>query len=156
MTEPNTDLPRLAPGTYLLTKRVVVKEDGFSEFVDEPEGEYIKGFWPRTRTRVTPVPPEAGHAAHDVDPVEAWGRHVNETRGLSHALLLKGYRGFADQVDAMAKRIRQLEAEITHLRAHTPPCTVCGEPGWRGTDRCNLHAPIAGNVEVRRPEADRG
>lgn len=55
MTEPNTELPRLAPGTYLLTKRVVVKEDGLSEFVDEPEGEYIKGFWPRTRTRVTPV-----------------------------------------------------------------------------------------------------
>ncbi|ANZ35292.1 hypothetical protein BBK82_03555 [Lentzea guizhouensis] len=55
MTEPNTDLPRLAPGTYLLTKRLVVGENGCSEFVDEPVGEYIKGFWPRTRTRVTPV-----------------------------------------------------------------------------------------------------
>jgi len=55
VTEPTNELPRLAPGTYQLTKRVVVKEDGLSEFVDEPVGEYIKGFWPRTRTRVTPV-----------------------------------------------------------------------------------------------------
>lgn len=56
MTDPNrTELPRLAPGTYLLTKRVIVNAEGLSEFVDEPVGEYIKGFWPHTRARVTPV-----------------------------------------------------------------------------------------------------
>lgn len=212
MTEPNTDLPRLAPGTYLLTKRVVVKEDGLSEFVDEPEGEYIKGFWPRTRTRVTPVggeetnlKPDAPQASMEelrekvaqvVDDYtagesygsgptryyltvntpdeltehlaavllpgldwlfkavadwqslwndkqeweqaakDAWRRetvlswlhaeavwHAEhhrtqvETQGLSHALLLRGFRGFADQVDAMAKRIREQDAELAALRA---------------------------------------
>lgn len=35
-----------------------------------------------------------------------------ETLGLSHALLLKGYRGFADQVDAMSCRIREQDEEL--------------------------------------------
>lgn len=35
-----------------------------------------------------------------------------ETQGLSHALLLKGYRGFADQVDAMGRRIREQNEEL--------------------------------------------
>lgn len=39
-----------------------------------------------------------------------------ETQGLSHALLLKGYRGFANQVDAMAKRIRELDFERLQQR----------------------------------------
>lgn len=50
---------------------------------------------------------EAGLLA---DPAKA------ETLGLSHALLLNGYRGYADQVNAMARRIQELEAELAELR----------------------------------------
>lgn len=35
-----------------------------------------------------------------------------EAQGLSHALLLKGYRGFADQVTAMGQRIREQDEEL--------------------------------------------
>lgn len=212
MTEPNTDLPRLAPGTYLLAKRVVVKEDGLSEFVDEPEGEYIKGFWPRTRTRVTPVVDEETNLKPDTPRVsmaelrekigavvddytagedygsgptryyltvntpndltahlaavlfpgldwlfravadwqslwdekeewekaakEAWQRenvlswlhaeaiwHAErhradvDTRDLSLALQRAGFRSMKDQVDAMGRRIRELDAEVERLQA---------------------------------------
>lgn len=55
MTEPNTGLPRLAPGTYQLTKRIVVGENGTYKFVDEPGGEAILGFFHRTLTGVRPV-----------------------------------------------------------------------------------------------------
>jgi hypothetical protein len=46
---------------------------------------------------------EAGLLA---DPAKA------ETQGLSHALLLRGYRGFADQVDAMARKIREQDEQL--------------------------------------------
>jgi hypothetical protein len=35
-----------------------------------------------------------------------------ETLGLSHALLLNGYRGYADQVNAMARRIREQDEQL--------------------------------------------
>jgi hypothetical protein len=47
------DLP---PGTYRVTKRVVVDEDGSTKFVDEPGGVSVAGLWPGTLTRVEPVP----------------------------------------------------------------------------------------------------
>lgn len=40
-----------------------------------------------------------------------------EQQGLSHALLLRGFRGYADQVDAMARTIREQDAELAALRA---------------------------------------
>lgn len=57
----------------------------------------------------------------------------HETQGLSHALLLKGYRGFADQVDAMARQIKKLTPEVgacscqpSILVVHGPG-TYCGD-----------------------------
>lgn len=69
-----------------------------------------------------------------------------ETQGLSHALLLRGYRGFANQVDAMARKIRELDAELAEFRAETdaraeafddvphgactdPPALCCADAG---------------------------
>lgn len=50
--------PRLRPGTYELTKRIEVGEDGTFRFVDMPDGpdaEYVAGFWHKTRSRVRQV-----------------------------------------------------------------------------------------------------
>jgi hypothetical protein len=54
---------------------------------------------------------ESGHRAAAV--IAQWRQQPAaasaDTSPLSHALLLKGYRGFADQVDAMARKIRDLQ-----------------------------------------------
>lgn len=50
-----THTPRLTPGTYHLTKGYQVDEDGRERFIDMPDGEYVEGFGPGTRTRVTRV-----------------------------------------------------------------------------------------------------
>jgi hypothetical protein len=50
--------PSLRPGTYELTKRVEVDENGLARFVDMPDGpgaEYVAGFWHKTRSRVRPI-----------------------------------------------------------------------------------------------------
>lgn len=49
----------LAPGTYELTKRIEVDDDGTCHWVDMPDGpgvEYIAGFWHKTRSTVRRVP----------------------------------------------------------------------------------------------------
>lgn len=81
--------------------------------------------------------------------VLVWQQTKLDEQDLPLALLRAGIRGFVDQVNAMA-------AELKSLRALQPPCGVCGDPGWRGTELCNLHTPSKGNVEVRRTAADGG
>lgn len=46
------------PGTYEITKRIVIEPDGTGRFVDAPDGVAIAGFWPHTATRVTRIPPD--------------------------------------------------------------------------------------------------
>jgi hypothetical protein len=56
---------------------------------------------------------ESGHRAAAV--IAQWRQQPAasaDTSPLSHALLLKGYRGFADQVDAMARKIQEQEQQL--------------------------------------------
>lgn len=58
---PGEEAPRLRPGTYDLTKRVEVDENGVARFVDMPDGpnaEYVAGFWHKTRSWVRSVADE--------------------------------------------------------------------------------------------------
>lgn len=71
---------------------------------------------------------------------------TTETRALSHALLLTAYRGYADQMRAMARRIKELEAELAEFQAEAearaeafddephgdctdPPALCCSDAG---------------------------
>lgn len=48
------------PGTYEVTKRIEVDDDGRGRFVDVPGGVSITGLWPSTLTRVTPLDDQPG------------------------------------------------------------------------------------------------
>lgn len=64
------DTRRLTPGTYELTKRIEVGQDGAYRFVDMPDGpdaEYVKGFWHKTRSQVRKVDPDRVSVSHITD-----------------------------------------------------------------------------------------
>lgn len=60
-----SDDQKIPAGTYTVTKRVVVDEDGCSRYVDHPGGVPIAGLWPSTLTRIAPVP--ASELAEEAD-----------------------------------------------------------------------------------------
>ncbi len=83
--------------------------------------------------------------------VFAYGRAIEECEGWAQDLdraYAAPYRDVARWLEGRVEWFRERAAQ-----AQAPSCTVCGEPGWNNTDRCNLHAPIKGNVEVRRGPA---
>lgn len=74
-----------------------------------------------------------------------------ETQGLSHALLLNAYRGYADQMQAMAERIRELDAEVAELRGQREPGSACiCNGGWSVDENYQPEDYEAG--EPLRPE----
>jgi hypothetical protein len=73
---------RLVPGTYELTKRVEVNEDGVARFVDMPDGpdaEYIAGFWHKTRSTVRVVKPEGQRHTPCEETVERVAQAIHDT-----------------------------------------------------------------------------
>lgn len=83
-----------------------------------------------------------------------------EMQGLSHALLLRGFRGYADQVDAMARKIREQEAELASrqapLREAREEVRGINHPGWPDPIGFNWgsspHANAAGWLEQHRAQ----
>lgn len=159
MTEPNTELPTLAQeiNAYLaegwsgprdkevlaraaseverLTAEVAQLRAGNAEYAKvfatwqelwnerEEWAQAAKDAWQRENVLSWLHAEAIWHATHH--------RAQVETQGLSHALLLNGFRGYTDQVEAMARKIREQDAELAALRGQQEPAKPCScNGGW--------------------------
>lgn len=144
----DADAPILGPGTYELTKRVHVGDDGRARFMDMPDGplaEYVAGFWPKTRSWVRKVDSQGPSV-----------RVPNEPHGLSAEVRAKIRRHIEDGDEDTAIVVAQnagivdarsyVEATWEYLNRHeeTPPWErdLCRRDDCPAAPRCSSGATV--------------